>query len=153
MGFPGGSGGKASAHSAGDLGLIPRLGRSPGEGNGNPLHYSYLENSMDGGAWWATVHGVTKSQTQLSDFSGLSIFLIISKNQLLVSLIHREALKTFLHWAEGLLKWTSQYLNLNVKETMLTDNCSLFMAVSICIIQVYLCWLHIYLWMYNFILD
>ena len=47
---------------AGDLGSIPGLGRSPGEGNGNPLQYSCLENPMDGGAWWATVHGVSKSQ-------------------------------------------------------------------------------------------
>ena len=61
QGFPGGSGSKASARNAGDLGLIPALGRSPGEGNGNPLQYSCLENSMDGGAWWATVHGVGKS--------------------------------------------------------------------------------------------
>ena len=44
-------------------GSIPGLGKSPGEGNGNPFQYSCLENSMDGGAWWATVHGVTKSQT------------------------------------------------------------------------------------------
>jgi len=58
--FPGGSDGKASAHNAGDLGSIPGLGRSPGEGNGNPLQHSYLENSIDGGAWWATVHGVAK---------------------------------------------------------------------------------------------
>ena len=49
--FPGGSDGKASAHNAGDLGLIPGSGRSPGEGNGNPLQYSCLENPMDGGAW------------------------------------------------------------------------------------------------------
>ena len=48
---------KASACNAGDLGLIPGLGRSPGEGNGNPLQYSCLDNPMDGGAWWATVHG------------------------------------------------------------------------------------------------
>ena len=48
--------------NAGDTGLIPGLGRSPGEGNGNPLQYSCLENSMDRGAWWAIVHGVTKSQ-------------------------------------------------------------------------------------------
>jgi len=47
--------------------LIPGLGRSPGEGNGNPFLYSCLENSMDKGAWWATVHGVAKSQTQLSN--------------------------------------------------------------------------------------
>ena len=48
-------------------GLIPGLGRSPGEGNGNPLQYSHLENPMDRGAWWATVHGVANSQTQLSN--------------------------------------------------------------------------------------
>ena len=68
-GFPGGSDDKASAHNAGYLGLIPGSGRSPGEGNGNPLQYSGLENSMDGGSWWATVHGVAKSWTRLSDFS------------------------------------------------------------------------------------
>ena len=61
--FPGGSDGKASAYNAGDLGWIPGSGRSPGEGNGNPLQYSCLENPMDGGAWWATVHGVAKSWT------------------------------------------------------------------------------------------
>ena len=60
----GGSDGKASAHNTGDLGSIPRWGRSPGEGNGNPLQYSCLENSMDGGAWWATVHRVAKSWTR-----------------------------------------------------------------------------------------
>ena len=56
-----GSDGKVSACNAGDLGSIPGSGRSPGEGNGNPLQYPCLENSMDGGAWWATVHGVEKS--------------------------------------------------------------------------------------------
>ena len=65
--FPGGSDSKA-AHNAGDLGLNPGSGRSPREGNGNPLQYSCLENSMDGGAWWATVHRVAKSRTRLSDF-------------------------------------------------------------------------------------
>ena len=50
-----------------DLGLIPGSGRSPGEGNGNPLQCSCLGNSMDRGAWWATVHGIAKNQTQLSD--------------------------------------------------------------------------------------
>ena len=54
-----------SACNVGDLGLIPGSGRSPGEGNGNPLQYSCLENPMDGGAWWATVHGVAKSRTPL----------------------------------------------------------------------------------------
>ena len=67
--FPGGSDGKVSARNAGDLGSIPGWGRVPGEGNGNPLQYSCLENSMDGEAWWATAHGVTKSWTRLSDFT------------------------------------------------------------------------------------
>jgi len=53
--------------NAGDAGLIPVSGRSPGEGNGDPLQYSCLENPMDRGAWRATVHGVAKSQIQLSD--------------------------------------------------------------------------------------
>ena len=66
--FPGGSDGKESDCDVGDPGLIPGSGRSPGEKNGTPLQYSCLENSMDRGAWWATVHGVAKSQTQLSDF-------------------------------------------------------------------------------------
>ena len=64
--FLGGSDGKASACNAGDTGSIPGSGRSPGEGNGNPLPYSYLESSMDRGAWRAIVHGVTKSWTRLS---------------------------------------------------------------------------------------
>ena len=58
--FPGGSDCKESACNAGDLGLIPGLGRSPGEKNGYPLQYFFLENPMDRGAWWATVHGITK---------------------------------------------------------------------------------------------
>ena len=62
-----GSDGEESAHSAGDVGSTPGSGRSPGEGNGNPLQYSCLENPMDRGAWWAMVHGVTKSWPQLSD--------------------------------------------------------------------------------------
>ena len=60
---------KRPARNAGDLGSIPGLGRSPGEGNDNPLQYSCLENPMDGGTWWATVHRVSKSRTQLSDFT------------------------------------------------------------------------------------
>ena len=65
-GFPGGSVGKEStcnAGDAGDMGLLPGSGRSPGGGHGNPLQYSCLENPIDRGAWWATVHGVLKSQT------------------------------------------------------------------------------------------
>ena len=64
---PGGSDGKASACNAGDPGLIPGSGRSPGDGNGNPLQYSCLDNPMVGGAWQATVPGVAKSRTGLSD--------------------------------------------------------------------------------------
>ena len=60
---------KRLAYSAGDLGLITGSGKSSGEGNGNPLQYSCLENPMDRGAWWTTVHGVAKSQTWLSDFT------------------------------------------------------------------------------------
>ena len=72
MGFPGGSVVKnppANAADAGDVSSVPGLGRSPGEGNGNPLQYSCLENPMDRGAGQATVHGVAKSWTRLSDFS------------------------------------------------------------------------------------
>ena len=68
-GFPGGSGGKESARNVGDLGSIPGLGRSPGDGNDNPFQYACLENPVDRGAWWATVHGVAKSWTRLSDFT------------------------------------------------------------------------------------
>ena len=68
MGFPGSSDSKESACNMGDLGSIPGLGRSPGEGNSCPLQYSGLGNSMDRGAWQATVHGVAKSRIGLSDF-------------------------------------------------------------------------------------
>ena len=61
LGFPGGSDGKESAYNEGDPDLIPRSGRSPGEGNGNPLQNSCLDNPMDRGAWPAIVHGVKKA--------------------------------------------------------------------------------------------
>ena len=61
--FSGGSVVKNPPVNAGDMGLITGSGRSPGKGNGNPLQSSCLENSMDRGAWWATVHGIVKSQT------------------------------------------------------------------------------------------
>ena len=70
MGFPCGSAGKKSACNVGDLGSIPGLGRSPGEGKGYPLQYSSLKNSMD-----CIVHGITKSQTQLSDFHITHIYI------------------------------------------------------------------------------
>ena len=60
LGFPSDSEGEESACSAGDVGSVSGSGRSPGEGHGNPLQYSCLENLMDRGAWWATVHGVTR---------------------------------------------------------------------------------------------
>ena len=76
MGFPGDSDGKESVCSAGDPGSIPRLGRSPGEGNGNSLWYSFLENSMDRGAWLTTVHGVTKRWI----WQQLSLFMVMAEN-------------------------------------------------------------------------
>ena len=69
LGFPGSSQVKASACNAGDPGLIPGSGRSPGGGDGNPLQYSCLENPMDRGAWQAAVHVVTESRTRLSDLT------------------------------------------------------------------------------------
>ena len=68
LGFPGGSDSQESVCNVGDPGLIPGLGRSPGEGSNYSLQYSCLENSKDREAWQATVHGVAKSQTQLKDF-------------------------------------------------------------------------------------
>ena len=59
------------------MGSVPGLGRYPREGNGNPLQYSCLENPMDIGAWWATIHGVAKSQTQLSDFTSHNVLLLL----------------------------------------------------------------------------
>ena len=76
--FPSGSDGKESACSAGDPGSIPGSGRFPGEENINPLQYSCLENPVDGEAWQATVHGVTKSQTWLSDFTFRDLIYIYS---------------------------------------------------------------------------
>ena len=78
MDFAGGSDGKVSAYNLGDPVSIPGLGRLPGEGNGCPLQYSCLENPMDGGTWWATVHGVTKSQTRLSGFTFTFTYIYIA---------------------------------------------------------------------------
>ena len=72
MGFPGGAGVKHLPASAGDVGSIPGSGRPPGEGDGTPLQYSCLENPMEGGTWWATVHRVTMSQTRLRTQAPLS---------------------------------------------------------------------------------
>ena len=75
--LPGGSDGKVSAYNVGDPGSIPGSGRYPGEGNGNPLQYSCLANPMDVGAWLATVHGVAKSRTRLSDFTISCVWLFV----------------------------------------------------------------------------
>ena len=84
MGFPGGSVVKnpTNAEDTGDMDLIPELEGSPREGSGNPLQYSCLENPMDKGTWWATVHGVTNSQTQLSTYACIIYYIIqtICKN-------------------------------------------------------------------------
>ena len=85
LGFPDGSDSKESACSVGDLVSIPGLGRSPGGGHGNPLQYSCLENPMDRGVWRATVHGVAKSRTRLSDFT--SLLHTVSMQQMLAFLI------------------------------------------------------------------
>ena len=73
---PGGSDSKTSVYDAGDPGSIPGLGRSLGEGSGNPLQYYFLENPMDRGAWSATVHEVAKCQTQLNDFTFMLRFRV-----------------------------------------------------------------------------
>ena len=76
LGFPASSVLKNPPANAGNTGLIPGLGRSPGEGNGNPLQFSCLRNPMRRGAWWATVRGVTKSQTRLSNSNNLDLLLV-----------------------------------------------------------------------------
>ena len=103
LGLPGGSVVKNPPANVGDAGLIPGLVRSPGGGNGNPLQYSCLENPMDRGAWWAIVHGVTKSWTQLNTHTHthtqacmqahkiMSVFLfLLIKGFLLLSCDHKE---------------------------------------------------------------
>ena len=94
MAFPGGSEGKVSACNVGDPGLIPGLGRCPGEGNGNPFQYSCLENSMVRRAWRTVVHGITKSWTQLSELRHthtlhlITAFCYISEQ---LSITHQKA--------------------------------------------------------------
>ena len=77
------------SYNAGDLGLIPGLGGSSGEGNGNPLQYSCLKNPMDRGAWWAAVHWVPKSWTRLSDFT----FTFMGKQSILWTLRQSDVFK------------------------------------------------------------
>ena len=105
LGFPGGSEVKASASNAGDLGSIPGSGRSPGNGNGNPLQDSCLENPMDRGAWWATVHGVAKSRTRLSNLTSLPQFKSI--NSLVLSFLYSPTLTSIYdYWKNhSLTRW------------------------------------------------
>ena len=92
LGFPGGSDGKESACNARDLYLIAGSGRSPGEGNGNPLQYSCLENSKDGEALWVTNHGVPKSWTELSDqhFHFFTNFIVKSINSIYTDILFKQ---------------------------------------------------------------
>ena len=112
MGFPGGSDGKESAFNTGDLGSTPGLGRFPGEENGNPLQNSCLENPMDRGAWQAPVHGVTKSQTWLSEPYSIGrwplahVILYVMPKQLLRS--HCEYSSSLIWQAEWGWQWWSR---------------------------------------------
>ena len=90
-GFPCGSAGKESACNGGDLGSVSGLGRSPGEGNGYPLQYPVLENSVDRGPWRATVHGVAKSQAWLRDFHMSKISLLAQMHTLLTLSLKNDA--------------------------------------------------------------
>ena len=114
-GFPGGSEVKVSACNVGDPGSIPGSGRSPGEGNGNPLQYSCLEYPMDGGAWQATVHGVAKSRTRLSDFTH-SLH------------IHYGTISTPRSW------WTVHRACSDFSSYIWTHLCMLCVCVSVCVL-------------------
>ena len=111
MGFPGGSDGKVSACNVGDPGSIPGLGRSPGEGNGNPIQYACLENPRDRGSWWAAVCGVAQSRTQLKRLSSSSSS---SRASLIAQLVKnppamQENLVQFLVWEDPLEKGMATY--------------------------------------------
>ena len=90
MSFPSGSDGKVSVYNTGDLGLIPELGQSLGEGIGYPLQYSCLESSMDRETWWATVHGVKKNRTGLNDYFTFTFFK------------ENKAFKSVLFWSQNI---------------------------------------------------
>ena len=98
MGFPGGSDGKESACSVGDPGSIPGSGRSPGEGNGNPLQYSCLENPMDRGAWQATVHEAAKSCSRLNNFTHFNFTNLYSWCNFTLNKFHRTLFKSRTVW-------------------------------------------------------
>ena len=102
MGFPGGWDSKEFACNAGDLGSITGLGKSPGEENGHPLQYFCLENPMDRGAWWSTVHWVTKIRTQMNDKHNHSkawkLLLDLTSPLNLLTNFLRSSLKTVITW-------------------------------------------------------
>ena len=122
--IPGSSDGKESACNASDLDLIPGLGRSPGEGNGNPLQYSCLENSMDRGVWWTIVHGVAKRQTQLSYWHTSTLFYwLISftrtlaqwdRNSLYCSLMYSQ-FSAYLNYTCWILEWNICIYNIDLR--------------------------------------
>ena len=95
--FPGGSDGKASAYNAGDPGSIPGLERSLGEGNGNPLQYSCLENPMDGGAWWATSPWGRKESDTTVQLHFLSLYRLVEKKNRIQGLGKRKKTQKNLH--------------------------------------------------------
>ena len=103
FGFPGGSDGKESACNAGDLSSVPGSGRSPGERNCNPLQYSCLKNLTDIGAWWTTVHRITKSWTQLSDSFSLQWRVYCTK----AGHFHKEAKSSFQSFGLEPGTWTT----------------------------------------------
>ena len=114
MGFPGGSDGKESACNVGDLGSIPGLGRSPGEGIGNPLQYSCLENSMDRGDGKATGHGVAESRTEKLHFHSLSCITLPSK-------VHMVKALGFPVIVYGCESWTIKRVRLSTEEFVLLN--------------------------------
>ena len=119
LGFPGGSVVKNPSANAGDAGSIPELGRSPGEGNANPLQHPHLGNPMDRWAWQATVYEVIKSQTWLTNVpapgkyhSTLSFYeydYFVKRVELMLNVFYYEQNQTHSSWAEGLMIWSNGY--------------------------------------------
>ena len=127
---------KASAYNAGDLGLIPGSGRSPGEGNGNPLQYSCLENPMDGEAWQAPIYGFSKSRTRLSNGKtssrfgqklggepGIIVLAMLKKIITGLSQLHRLGKDLVLNFSSGLQIHIPTSLQLCIKTGLLKSTC------------------------------